>query len=287
MKVLAVPNWSFGRDNGLLRQMRDEMELHDVEIHFAKSDLDHNRTVTAFSGEQDAVESCLFSLATLALPAIDLNRHLGCHPRIGGLDVCPFIPYEEPDAVEMNSWVDGVAARLAEEHEIPIFLYEKSEKGKHTEALPKLRAGGFGGLLAHDLDPDFGPKQAHSRLGATVMGWRDFLVALNLNLQEEHAIVSKNLAAKVRLRRRDGDKMFTGVRALGFQLPSQGISQVSMNLTKPNVTFVDPIIQWLSHAAKVVGVEDLGPELIGVIRARDMEHATVIQPDKAQIVEMR
>lgn len=286
MKILTVPNWSFGRDVGLLRSVRDLMDLRDVEVHFADSDLDHNRTVTAFSGEPEPVKQTLLDLADLILPSIDLNRHVGCHPRIGGLDVCPFIPYEEPDPVWMNTWIDGVAAEMAEKHEIPVFLYEKSEKGRHAGRLPALRKGGFGSLLSKDLEPDFGPNKAHKHLGAAVMGWRSFLVALNLNLHETQAVAAANLAARVRVRRKD-DPMLKGVRALGFPLPSQGLSQLSFNLTHPNETFIDPILTWATESAQRLGVEPAGTELIGVIRVKDMEHATLIEPRREQIVEMR
>lgn len=287
MKILTVPNWSFGRDKGLLRACRDYLEEQPVEIHYVEGDVDHNRTVTGFSGEADAVGAALTGLGELILPAIDLNRHIGCHPRIGALDVCPFVPYHSDDAAALNDWIDGFAAGFADKFGLPIFLYEKSEKGRHSGALPALRKAGFGGLLVADLASDFGPTKAHSNWGATVMGCRDFLVACNVNLKEERAVVASNLAARIRSRRRDGDAQFAGVRALGFMLPSRGQSQLSLNLTRPNETYVDQVMQWGYDQARILGVEVADTELIGVIRVRDMEHAMLIDPKREQIVEMR
>jgi glutamate formiminotransferase len=287
VKILTVPNWSFGRDNGLLRLCRDYLETQAVEIHYVEGDVDHNRTVTGFSGEANAVGEALIGLADLILPSVDLNRHIGCHPRIGALDVCPFVPYDSLDGPALNAWIDGFAPQFSERFSLPIFLYERSEKGRHSGALPALRKAGFGGLLASELDTDFGPRRAHPEWGATVMGWRDFLVAVNLNLKEERAVVASNLAARIRSRRRDGDLQFKGVRALGFMLPSRGQSQLSLNLTQPNETYVDQVMQWGFDAARVLGIEVADTELIGVIRVRDMEHAMLLEPKREQIVEMR
>jgi glutamate formiminotransferase len=283
VQVLAVPNWSFGRDNGLLRAMRDLLEVGGVEIHFLKGDVDHNRTVSAFSGPADQVKEQLFQLAALVLPSIDLNRHLGCHPRIGALDVCPFIPMGEPEE-GFGDWVRSCGDELAERFDLPVFLYEKSSNGR---ALPGLRRQGFGGLLAGEIDPDFGPRRAHPRLGATVLGWRSFLIALNVNLKTEDPGPALTLARHVRDRRRDGDPMFRGVRALGFALPSQGLTQLSMNLTMPDHTPIDPILKWAQEHAALIGIESAGPELIGVIRPRDLEHAVELPFDPRQVVEMR
>ncbi|MFW5697985.1 MAG: glutamate formiminotransferase, partial [Fimbriimonadaceae bacterium] len=235
MRVLTVPNWSFGRDKSLLREFRDELEGRPVVIHYVESDVDHNRTVSAFSGEQDVVADALFALAEMAFPSIDLNRHLGVHPRIGALDVCPFVPLkvlsDEEEAAEFVAWIERFAESLADRHGLPVYLYERSEKGRHSSELPELRKGGFGSLLAHELNPDFGPREAHPRLGATVSGWRDFLVAMNVNLREDRADMAKTLARKIRIMRNDGDERFLGVRALGLMLATRGESQVSMNLT--------------------------------------------------------
>jgi len=287
LRVLAVPNWSFGRDSSLLRNFAEVIDLHGVRPYYLASDVDHNRTVSAFDGDHESVANVIVELCALAFSSIDLNRHIGVHPRIGALDVCPFIaPWGcEPD--EMRSFVEIVAAEVAERFEVPVFLYEKSEKGRHEADLPSLRKGGFGALLDRELDPDFGPPQCHPRLGATVMGWRNFLIALNVDFESSDTVFVRKLARQVRALRADGDPRFLGVRALGLPLPSRAQSQLSFNLTLPDLTPVDPVIEWVYEQAVAQNVRLIGPELIGVIRDVDMEHATRLPVRDEQVVETR
>lgn len=288
MRVLAVPNWSFGRDRRLLADCRDLLAEHPVSLHFCESDIDHNRTVTAFSGPFDAVEAALFELCALILPSIDLNRHVGVHPRIGALDVCPFIPLEPPKtklrAQRLKESIEGTAQTIAQQYDLPVFLYEKSEKGRHEADLPTLRKGGFGGLLDRVLEPDFGPNRAHTHLGATIMGWRDFLIAMNVNLRIADPIPARRIADRIRQLRTNGDPRMLGVRALGFPLASREMSQVSMNLTLPDLTPVDPILDYVTTVADSLGAEVAYYELIGVIRSVDMESAGKLHPRPEQIV---
>lgn len=288
MRVLTVPNWSFGRDRRLLSDCRDLLEAGGVEVHFCESDVDHNRTVTAFSGTQERVEAALDGLAELILPAIDLNRHTGVHPRIGGLDVCPFLPLhalEAGEAEAFKAWIEIWAERLADRWSLPVFLYERSERGRHESDLPTLRKGGFGGLLERTLRPDFGPERAHGHLGAAVVGWRDFLIAMNVNLQDPEPGVAQAIAQSVRRLRSDGDERMLGVRALGFPLASRGLSQVSLNVTLPDLTSADPIIEHVAQAAAQRGVEVAYTELIGVIRRKDTPGARLLSPRPEQVVD--
>ncbi|MCW5937007.1 MAG: hypothetical protein KIT11_06865 [Fimbriimonadaceae bacterium] len=288
MRVLTVPNWSFGRDRRLLWACREALDSWQVKVHYCESDVDHNRTVTAFSGEQEVVEAVLYDLAHLVLPTIDLNRHVGVHPRIGGLDVCPFTPLEpiggEDGRSRFLQWVESVASGLAEKFDLPVFLYEKSEKGRHEADLPGLRKGGFGGLLERELRPDYGPSRAHPLLGATVVGWRDFLIAMNANLKSSEPVAAKTIAASIRRLRSEGDPRFLGVRALGFPLASREASQVSMNVTLPDLTPVDPILEFIETMAGEMTVPPGFDELIGVIREADLPGATRLHPRPEQVV---
>lgn len=291
MKVLLIPNWSFGRDKRLLAETKDALAAFAVEIHYCESDVDHNRTVTAFSGEFEVAASALDTLCELILPSIDLNRHVGVHPRIGALDVCPFIPLEAPKtklrAQRFRDAIESVAAHLADKFEIPVFLFEKSERGRHEADLPALRKGGFGGLLERELDPDFGPHKAHPHLGATVMGWRDFLLAINSNLNTPDPVPAQRIAERIRQLRSDGDPRMLGVRALGFALASREMSQVSMNLTLPDLTPIDPVLEYIEIAADTMGVQIAYSELVGVIRSTDLEHTTRIHPRPEQVVSVQ
>lgn len=291
MPLLTVPNWSIGRERTVLRQVFDFLESAPVKVHYAEADIDHNRTVTAFSGTPENVKSTLFSIARIILPAVNLNRHTGVHPRIGGLDVCPFVPLPEPgDPHDLHEFVEQVGRELAVEFEIPVFLYEKSAVPGKTNTLPKIRKGGFGGLIGKSLSPDFGPSHIHPLIGATVLGHRDFLLALNVNFATDDPTgpeTVREIAETIRSKRQAGECNFAGVRALGFELAAQGISQVSMNITDPDLINLDQLIDFISEEAKSKGLVDGYTQLIGVIRDTDIEQSVKIAARTEQVVPTR
>lgn len=288
MRLLTVPNWSFGRNKSLLREFQSILESAEIFLHYCQGDVDHNRTVVAFSGEAPEVERTLLRLCEPAFDAIDLNRHVGVHPRIGALDVCPIVPYGKSQAElqAANATAERISAMIGGKYGVPVYLYEKSERGRHEADLPALRQGGFGGLLGRTLSPDFGPEVAHPNLGVSVVGVRDFLLAVNADLATEDVDVAKGLAQRIRSMRREGDNRFLGVRALGFSLASRNQVQVSMNLTLPDLTEVDPIMEWIEDEASELRIRLAGTELIGVIRAKDVSGATRLPIRDAQVVDI-
>lgn len=288
MRLLAVPNWSFGREKALLRQFHEILAHPMVELHYCEADLDHNRTVAAFSGEEDVVADMVFRLAMAAFEVIDLTKHVGVYPRIGALDVCPIVipgPGGPGPLLNALAVAENLASRLAATFELPIFLYEKSERGRHEADLPSLRKGGFGALLDKPIHPDFGPSRAHPRLGVTVLGVRDPLNALNVNLATEDVDVAKTLARQMRQMRIDGDPRMLGVRAMGLPLPSRKQVQVCLHLTLPDLTPVDPILEWIYEQVTGVGIRLAETELIGVIRNADLNKATRLEIRPSQIVD--
>ena len=292
MRLLTVPNWSFGRNRRLLQAFRDTLEGSGLRVHYCAADVDHNRCVTAFSGEPEAVRKSLFGLCELAFPAIDLTRHIGVHPRLGALDVCPFVElaakdneFDSDQLVELAQFVESFARELAERYELPVFLYEKSERGRHEADLPSLRRGGFGGLIGKNLKPDFGPLQANPQLGVTVVGVRDFLIAVNVNLRGDDGKLARRIAKQIRHLRQEGDPRFLGVRALGFYLASRDLGQVSLNLTLPDLSPVDPIIDWIRDEARRAEKGVAGTQLVGVIRTRDLPTATWLKVRPEQIAD--
>jgi glutamate formiminotransferase len=299
--ILTVPNWSIGRERSVIREAIDTLESSPVKVHFAEADIDHNRTVTAFSGTPENVQSTLLTLAEIFLPCINLQRHTGVHPRIGGLDVCPFIelPIEKPplrvngegvggEVIDRNlqEFIHQTAQALAEAHKIPIFLYERSARGR---SLPALRKGGFGSLTGKTLNPDFGPNQAHPHLGATVLGLREPLIALNVNFPFTSGAkeVVERIAALIRHKRSEKDPNFAGVRALGFELQAQELAQVSLNITQPDQTNLDDIIRFINEQARTAGLEQGYTQLIGVIRDVDVERSVLLHARTEQIVSTR
>jgi glutamate formiminotransferase len=287
MRLLTVPNWSFGRNRDLTQKFEEALSASDITVHYFEGDLDHNRTVTAFSGEADQVLAVMRHLAMAAFATIDLSRHVGVHPRIGALDVCPFVALPEWNVPfeKLDAQVQQFGEALALEHDLPVFLYERSEKGRHEADLPSLRKGGFGGLIGKELRPDFGPNLAHPRLGITVLGVRDFLIAMNVNLRTDEVLVAKEIARQIRTLRLEGDERFLGVRALGFPLVSRGLCQVSLNLTLPDITPPDPIIEWIVRKASEAQVAVDGTELIGVIRQKDLPWASRLPVRPEQVVD--
>jgi len=264
--------------------MEEELQSLGLTVHYAKGDLDHNRTVTAFSGDFAVLREGLFAIAELALDRIDLQKHVGVHPRIGALDVCPFVSLDGQSNA-LIPLVEAFAEELATKYDLPVYLYEKSERGRHEADLPTLRKGGFGSLLERTLDPDFGPDHAHPRLGVSVVGVRDFLIAMNVNLNSIHTSVARGIARQIRELRNEGDPRFLGVRALGFLLTSRDMIQVSLNITLPDLTPIDPIVQFVQYEAACMGVQFAGTELIGVIRPQDLEGMTTIRFKPEQVVE--
>ncbi|MBL8059343.1 MAG: hypothetical protein JNK63_01355 [Chthonomonas sp.] len=283
MRLLTVPNWSFGRDKDLLRLFDDLLQGWGLTIHFLQSDVDHNRTVSAFSGEAEVVFERLERLCEAAFERIDLNRHMGVHPRIGALDVCPFLRLDD-EVYPLKLKIEAFAQRLSDRFDLPIYLYEKSEQGKHANDLPTLRKGGFGGLLGQELSPDFGPNHAHKFLGATVMGERNFLIAMNVNFRSDNLDFVRRLARQMRVSRDEGDARFTGIRALGLPLVSRHMVQLSMNLTQPDLTPPDAVVEWALAAARKAGVQHAENELIGVIRESDLPRATRLPVKREQVV---
>jgi len=251
--VLAVPNWS-GID-------LPWPGLGGVSVHYRQGDPDHERTVTAYSGSADAVTEATLTLAAAWLPLIDLRTQHGVHPRIGALDVCPFVG---------DCDVPMIAERFWQEFGVPVILYEQSAGGR---TLPDARRGMY--------PPDFG-STPHPEWGVTVMGRRPFLIALNLNLPTTDITIARRIAQAIRREREAGNPIFAGVRALGFRLASRGLTQVSMNLTQPDETPIDPILDWIEQDAGMAGE----PELIGVIRSRDLARATRLAIDPNQIADI-
>jgi glutamate formiminotransferase len=284
MRVLTVPNWSFGRNRDLENAFRSCLDDAPVVTHYCQGDVDHNRTVTAFSGDWPDVRATLESLCEIALPAIDLNRHIGVHPRIGALDVCPFVAWEDGDSAEVLAAVEVFASDLSERWSLPVYLYEKSERGRHEADLPALRKDGFGTLGVRTLSPDFGPTKSHPRLGVSVVGVRSFLVAMNANLDSEDLALARRISKAIRSGRSDGDERFLGIRSLGLPLASKEQVQVSMNLTLPDLTAIDPILEWIHAEALKSGSKIARAELVGVIRHSDLAHGSRLPHNSKQVV---
>lgn len=254
MRLLAVPNFS----TSLLP--RDLALDPALTLHYAQGDRDHGRSVIAFSGEAESVVEELLNLCGRLLPTIDLCGQTGAHPRVGALDVAPFVDLEGESALV-------AAERFAREFQarfgVPMRRYEGSSPDGAT--LPALRREGGG----------------HPRWGATVVGARGFLIAANLEFSGELLARARAVAREMRARRDSGEAGLVGVRVLAFGLPSRGLAQLSFNLTRPDETGFDAVARL---AEGLMGVSAVGTELVGVIRPCDLDRARRLAPATGQVV---
>jgi glutamate formiminotransferase len=231
------------------------------------SDPDHNRTVLTLAGDPEGLHLALLALYEAALAGIDLGAHQGVHPRLGAVDVVPFVPLgDTPMAVAV-----AAARRLAEEvarrFQIPVYLYEQAAARPERTSLAAIRRGGFEGLAAKLADPvwapDFGPARAHPTAGATVIGARFFLIAFNAVLATADLAVARAIARRVR----ESAGGLPALRAMGVPLASRGLAQVSMNLVDYRRTPPARALAAVEAAAAALGTGVVETEIVGLVPA--------------------
>ncbi len=267
-RILCIPNFSEGRNTDTIHQIAEAVRSAGVQLHHLSWDYDHNRMVLAFSGSPRQVARAVLSGGHVAVERIDLRQHEGAHPRIGAVDVVPFVPLEGLSREEAVAFSVRVARRFAQELKVPVYLYEHSAREGRIRDLPTLRKGGFEAWVGKRLEgvrrPDFGSARLHPTAGATVMGVRDPLIAFNLNLRDPDVEIAKAIAKRIRAER-DTNPLLKGVRALGLWLPSRQIAQVSLNITQPDTTDLVQVTHYVRALAQLFGTDIANTELIGVI----------------------
>jgi glutamate formiminotransferase len=266
MKLLeCVSNISEGRDEKRIALIREEVKRHKgVKPLDISSDKDHHRSVLTFIGEPEAVKDAALSMALKAIELIDMRNHHGAHPRLGAVDVVPFVPIQ---GVTMEEAVQ-VAREFGKElgrKGVPVFYYEEAATSPQRKDLPSIRKGEYEGLKDKLNDPnwkpDEGPNLFNPKSGATVVGARFPLVAYNVNLKTEDLNIAKEIAKKVRFK----DGGFPHVRAMGIDLKEKGMVQVSMNLTNYRVTGIPKVFEFIKEEALKKGVEIAASEIVGLI----------------------
>lgn len=258
MTLLAVPNVSEGRDRKLLLHFARAVEKHGVRVLDVHTDAVHNRSVLTLTGTPDELVAGCTALADAA-GAIDLTAHEGVHPRLGGLDVCPFVPYGS-DMADAAATARATAARIGAELELPVYLYGHAAARSETRELPDLRRGGLA-TIAHrarnDLPPDAGPAEIDLRRGVVCVGARGPLIAFNVwlaaGVQVAHAIAKEVRSASV--------------RALGLGV-AQNRSQVSMNLIDPVEVGIEETFERIEMLSANTGAEIVATELVGLVERR-------------------
>lgn len=278
--IECVPNFSEGRDMGIIRQITDSIVAVDgVRLLDVDPGKDTNRTVVTFAGDPSAVAEAAFQAVKKASELIDMSRHHGEHPRMGATDVCPFVPVSGVTMEETVIIARNVAKRIGEKLNIPVYCYENAAFTEQRINLADCRSGEYEGLKDKLADPewkpDFGPALFNERSGATAVGARYFLVAFNVNLNTTSTRLANAVAFDVRekgrtIRKENGEAetlpgSLKKVKAIGWYIKEYGIAQISMNLTDISVTPVHVAFDEVCRKAAQRGLRVTGSELIGLI----------------------
>jgi glutamate formiminotransferase/formiminotetrahydrofolate cyclodeaminase len=294
--VECVPNFSEGRDMGIIRQITDAIEsVEGVKLLDVDPGKDTNRTVVTFVGSPEAVSEAAFRSVKKASEVIDMSKHHGAHPRMGATDVCPFVPVSGITMEETVLIAQKVAESIGNELGIPVYCYENAATKPERRNLANCRSGEYEGLRKKlgdpDWKPDFGPSVFNERSGATAVGARDFLVAFNVNLNTTSTRRANAIAYDVREKgrpKREGDPVtgkilkdengekimipgsLKSVKAIGWFIEEYGIAQISMNLTNISVTPVHIAFDEVCRKADSRGVRVTGSELVGLIPLKSL-----------------
>jgi glutamate formiminotransferase len=265
--IECIPNISEGRRRDVLDACAAAIRAAGAKLLDVKADAAHNRTVYTFAGDQAQVRAGVLALYDAAVPAIDLRQHSGEHPRLGAVDVVPFVPIEGVTMAECVALAVAVAKEVSERHQLPVFLYEEAAATPARRNLEDIRRGEFEGLAAKlrqpEWAPDFGPSAPHPSAGASVIGARIALIAYNINLATPRLDVAKRIAAAVRYS--SGGLRY--VKAMGVELADRGIVQVSMNLTNYEQTPIFRVFELVKREAAREGVAVLESEIVGLVPA--------------------
>jgi glutamate formiminotransferase len=265
MLIECIPNISEGRRTDVLDACTAAIRATGAALLDVKPDATHNRTVYSFAGNRDQVFTAALALFDRAIASIDLRSHSGEHPRIGAVDVCPFVPIEDATMADCVAIARDVGASVAARYNLPVFLYEEAASSPARRNLEDIRRGEFEGLGEKLADPawspDFGPALPHPSAGASVVGARTALIAYNINLATDRLDVAKKIATAIR--QSSGGYRF--VKAMGLALDDRGIVQVSMNLTNFEKTPIFRVFETVKREAARYGVSILESEIVGLV----------------------
>lgn len=280
--IECVPNFSEGRNMQVIKHITDEIEkIEGVKLLNTDPGAATNRTVVTFVGPPEKVLEAAFQAIKKAGEIIDMRQHHGEHPRMGATDVCPFIPIAGISMEETSEYARKLARRVGEELQIPVYCYESAAYKPERKNLATCRSGEYEGLAKKLQDPnwkpDFGPAEFSGRVpqtGATVIGARDFLVAINYNLNTTSTRRANAIAYDVREKGRKKDEngkdiwtpgTLKGCKAIGWYIEEYGIAQVSMNVTNITQTPVHVAFDEVVAKAAARGIRVTGSEIVGLI----------------------
>ncbi|MDR0833358.1 MAG: glutamate formimidoyltransferase [Candidatus Symbiothrix sp.] len=264
--VECVPNFSEGRDLAKVERIVGAFRgKAGVKLLDYSADRDHHRMVVTAIGEPHALQTAVVEAVGIAVKEIDLTQHHGEHPRMGAVDVIPFIPLKNMTLDEADTLAQSTGKLLAENYDLPVYLYEQSASAEHRRNLAEVRTGEFEGLPAKmqlpEWQPDFGPAHRHPTAGAAIVGARRSLIAFNVNLNTADLTIAKAIAKKIRF----SSGGLPCVKAKGFFLKETNQAQVSMNLTDYTQTGIYQVVEAIRTEAAHYDVSVANCELIGLI----------------------
>ncbi|MDO6355138.1 glutamate formimidoyltransferase [Caloramator sp. CAR-1] len=264
--VECVPNFSEGRDLDKIEKIVNPFRGKEgVKLLDYSRDVDHNRVVVTVVGEPQAVKEAMLEAMGVAIEVIDMRNHKGEHPRMGAVDVVPFIPVKNMTMTEAVELSKEFAREASEKYNLPIFLYEKSATSPDRENLANIRKGEFEGMFEKikqpEWKPDFGPQEVHPTAGVTAVGARMPLVAFNVNLGTNNIEIANKIARNVRFL--NGGLRYC--KAIGVELKDRGIVQVSINMTDYTKTALYRAFELIKVEARRYGVPVIGSEIIGLV----------------------
>jgi glutamate formiminotransferase len=292
--IECVPNFSEGRDQAKIEAIEQAIaSVSGTLVLHRTSDVDHNRTVITFAGAASPVKESAFRAAAAALEQIDLQLHRGVHPRLGALDVLPFIPLQGATLENCVALAHEMGERIWRELRIPVYFYEAAATRPDRRKLEDVRRTEFEGLRESSLNdsskrPDVGGPGLHPTAGAVIVGARKFLIAFNINLRTNDLKLAKAIARSIRT----SSGGLSAVKALGLPLKTRGLVQVSINLTDFEQTGIDVVYSEVSRMAARHGVEICESELIGLVPREALEQAAarllkLTHFDSQRVIETR
>jgi glutamate formiminotransferase len=266
--IESVPNISEGRDRDRIEEIAQAVRVvRGARLLSVSSDAAHNRSVLTLVGDAASLESAVLALFDAALPRIDLTKHSGEHPRMGAVDVVPFIPIRGATVEECVALSRRVGEEVARRFGIPVYLYEDSASSERRRNLAEIRKGEFEGfaekMKSAEWKPDFGPEQPHATAGVVAVGARPPLIAYNINLGTRDVSVANRIARAIR----HVGGGFRYVKAMGVELADRGQVQVSINMTNFKKTPLHRVFECVRSEAERYGVAIVGSEIVGLTPA--------------------
>jgi glutamate formiminotransferase len=262
--IECIPNISEGRDEAVVERLADAVKSTEgVKLLDYSSDADHNRSVFTFAGEPEGVSGAAFALAEIAVENIDMTKHKGAHPRMGAVDVIPFVPIRGVTMGECVELSKILGKKLWDELSLPVFLYEESASSPERRNLAVLRKGRFEGMAEKIKKPGFKPDygdRLHETAGIAAVGARKPLIAFNINLSTDKIGIADSIAKIIR----ESGGGLKNVKAIGVMLEDRHTAQVSINMTDYTQTPLYRVLEFVKFEAARYGAAVTGTEIVGL-----------------------